>query len=145
MASSRTLSARANGVTTDFFVPHPNLSDQINRSICQSEIEGGVWLDHLPVGTLLEIETRNRFYTLEYRGDGQALISGHPKFCPEPVLVDIHGSTWGRSMIKIRFVGRGMHLEFSHPDYRMILTSPIVEIRELPRAALRDEALRRAC
>jgi hypothetical protein len=36
-------------------------------------------------------------------------------------------------MLKMRFIGRGMHLEFGHPIYRVILTSPIVEIRELPR------------
>jgi hypothetical protein len=34
-------------------------------------------------------------------------------------------------MLKIRFVGRGMHLEFRHPAYRTpIVTSRIVEIRQ---------------
>ena len=34
-------------------------------------------------------------------------------------------------MIRQRFVGRGMHLEFHHPDYRTpIVTSPVQEIRE---------------
>ncbi len=32
-------------------------------------------------------------------------------------------------MLKMRFVGRGMRLEFQHPTYRRIVTSPIVEIR----------------
>jgi hypothetical protein len=131
MATSFT--TRKRGPKTDFFVPHPNLSDEINRNICRSEIEGGVYLDDLPVGAVLQVETMNRYYQLEYRGDGQVLICGHPKFCPEPILVDVHGSTWGKSMLKMRFIGRGMHLEFGHPIYRVILTSPIVEIRELPR------------
>ena len=113
------------------FVPHPNLSDEINRNIVQSEIEGGVYLDHLPHGAMLEIETQNRFYTMVNRGQGQALIWGHPKFCPSPVLVKIHGSNWGGSMLKVRFIGRGMHMEFRHPEYRTIITSRVVDIRTI--------------
>jgi hypothetical protein len=44
--------------------------------------------------------------------------------------VRIQGSTWGGAMLKHRFIGRGMHLEFSHPAYKgPILTSRIVDIR----------------
>ena len=115
----------------NLFVPHPNLSDEINHNIIQSEIDGGVDLHRLPVGTLLEMETTNRFYELEYRGDAKALIVGHPEFCPEPVLVSISGSTWGRAMLKMHFIGRGMFLEFDHPEFGVIRTSRIQEIREL--------------
>jgi hypothetical protein len=113
------------------FRPHANLSDDINGNICQSEVEGGVFLDRLPVGVVLEFETRNRFYELENCGNGRGLILGHPEYCPEPVMVDLHGSTWGRSMIKVHFVGRGMHLEFRHPTHGVIRTSQIREIRQL--------------
>ena len=113
------------------FTPHQNLSDEINHNFVQSEIEGGVSLDHLPAGALLEMETANRFYELEYRGNGQALIAGHPQFCPEPVLVNVHGSTWGQAMLKIHYIGRGMFLEFDHPQFGVIRTSRIQEIREL--------------
>jgi len=45
--------------------------------------------------------------------------------------VAIAGSTWGGTMLKQRYIGRGMHLEFCHPDYRTpIVTSRIQEIRE---------------
>jgi hypothetical protein len=114
----------------NLFLPHPNLSDGVNHNIAQSEIEGGVYLKDLPDETTLEIETQNRSYTLVNRGQGQVLISGHPEFCPEPVLVRIEGSNWGGSMLKACFVGRGMHLEFRHPEYqRPIITSRIMEIR----------------
>jgi hypothetical protein len=113
------------------FAPNPHLSDQINGAIIQSEIEGGVSLRDLPKGTVVEIETQNRVYTLVSCGEGDALLHGHPMFCPEPVLVSIHGSTWGGSMLKDRFIGRGMHLEFGHPDYEgPIVTSRIVDIRQ---------------
>ena len=116
--------------STQLFAPHPNLSDQINHNIVQSEIEGGVYLRDLAHESTLEVQTQNRSYTIVNRGHGHALISGHPEFCPEPVLVRIEGSNWGGSMLKTNFIGRGMHLEFRHPEYENpIITSRIVEIR----------------
>jgi hypothetical protein len=113
------------------FTPHSNFGDEVNRNILQSEIEGGVFLKDLPPETVLQIETRHHSYTLVLLGESNALISGHPRYCPDPVPVAIAGSTWGGSMLKLRFVGRGMHLEFHHPHYQTpILTSAIQEIRE---------------
>ncbi|HEX9110037.1 MAG TPA: hypothetical protein VF845_01055 [Terriglobales bacterium] len=112
-------------------MPHPNLSDEVNRNIVQSEIEGGVSLEGLPPETVLQIQTQHHFYTALLLGDGLALISGHPQYCPQPVQVTIAGSTWGGAMLKMRFISRGMHLEFHHPAYsRPIVTSPIQDIRE---------------
>jgi hypothetical protein len=116
--------------------PHPNLSDEVNHNIVQSEIEGGVFLKDLPSATVLQIQTQNRCYTAVLVDEGSALLSGHPEFCPQPVLVVIAGSTWGGSMLKRRYVGRGMHLEFRHPQYRTpIVTSRIQEIRECVRSS----------
>jgi hypothetical protein len=117
------------------FAPHPNLGDAVNHNFIASEVEGGVFLDQLPAGAVLSVQTRNRVYTLVNRGNGQALISGHPTFCPEPVLVHIDGSNWGGSMLKTAFIGRGMHLEFRHPDYRTVMTSCIVDVRAAPGCA----------
>jgi hypothetical protein len=111
------------------FVAHPHFSDSVNRNIIQSEIEGGVHLRDLPPGSVLSIQTKNRVYEMVVLGDGTALLSGHPKFCPEPTEVQIQGSTWGGSMLKMKFLGRGMHLEFEHPLHRRILTSRILDIR----------------
>jgi len=119
------------------FAPHANLSDEVNRNIVQSEIEGGVFLEGLPPDTVLQIRTQHHFYTALLLGEGAALISGHPEFCPEPVQVTIAGSTWGGSMLKMHFIGRGMHLEFHHPAYSTpIITSAIQEICE--RASVND-------
>lgn len=107
---------------------NPHFSDDVNRNIIRSEVEGGVYLDDLLPGSRLSIQTRNRVYELVFLGDGAALISGHPQICPEPVEVQIQGSTWGGSMIKLRFIGRGMFLEYAHPVLRICRTSPIVDI-----------------
>ena len=116
----------------DFFAPHPNLSDTINSQIIESEIEGGVHLDRMLPGEVLEIETKDWTCRLEYCGDHLARVSGHARFCPHPVEVSVCGSTWGGSLLKQHFIGRGMHLEFIHPVYQRVLTSRIVEIRQAP-------------
>jgi hypothetical protein len=114
------------------FRPHPNLSDTVNGHIVQSEIEGGVSLKDLPPETTLLILTQHSCYTVVTKGESQAFISGHPEYCPEPVLVTLEGSTWGGSMLKSRYIGRGMHLEFRHPNYPVpIVTSLIQEIQPL--------------
>ena len=111
--------------------PLPHVSQEINGHLIQSEVEGGVFLADLAEGAELKVKTENRLYTLVTRGGGRVLISGHPEFCPEPVEVSIHGSTWGGTMIRSGFIGRGMHLEFGHPTRRgRIITSPIVEVQE---------------
>jgi len=114
------------------FAPHPHWSEEVNHNIIRSEIEGGVFLEDLYPGARLEIETMDWTCTLMYCGGNEAWVSGHPEFCPEAVRVGVVGSTWGGSMLKQFFIGRGMHLEFLHPVYQRILTSPILEIRELP-------------
>ena len=100
------------------FRSHPNLGDEVNRNIVQSEIEGDVFLNDLPPATVLEIQTQHRCYRVVLLSDNNALNSGRHQDCPQPISVAIAGSTWGGSMLKRRFVGRGMHLEFCHLDYQ---------------------------
>jgi len=113
----------------DLFRPCPHLSDEINRNIIQSEIEGGVYLRDLPCGAVLKIDTQDWTCAMVYCEDRDALICGHPVFCPELVKVHVNGSTWGGSLLKEAFIGRGMHLELVHPRYGVIVTSRIVEIQ----------------
>ena len=74
------------------FQPHANLSDDVNSNIVQSEIEGGVFLNELQPRTVLQIQTQHHCYTALFLGDNQALIWGHPEFCPQPVTVAIAGA-----------------------------------------------------
>lgn len=118
------------------FRPHENLSTEVNRKLVQSEIDGGVRLQDLEPGSMLRVHTQNTCYEIVVLHGGLAYLSGHPLYCPQPVLVTIAGSTWGGSMLKMRFIGRGMHLEFCHPGYPTpIVTSIILEIRDCRRTA----------
>lgn len=127
------------------FEGHPNLSREINGKIAESEVLGGVWVhphpDYvceeikaqpvLPCGAVLKIQTRNTLYTLEKRGEREFYIQGHPKYCPEPTRCYIAGSSWGGSMMKAGFIGRGMVLEFSTDAFASLHTSTIQEITEV--------------
>ncbi len=113
------------------FSPLSHWSDQVNANIIESEIEGGVYLRNLSPGAVLEIETMDWTCVLTYCGENEAWVSGHPEICPEPVRVFVAGSTWGGSMLKQYFIGRGMHLELLQPACRRILTAPILDIREI--------------
>lgn len=88
----------------------------------------GICLDSLPVGAVLELQTGHHLYHFENLGDGKAMISGHPQYCPEPAEVQVHGSLWGAGLLKWGFIGKGMKLEFTHPLSGLIRTSRIQEI-----------------
>ena len=113
----------------ELFSGSSSFSPEVSRSIIRSEVEGGLDLNEVPVGAVILVETENRTYRIELRDGRTAYISGHPEFCPEPTCVIIRGSHWGGSMLKMGYVGRGMHLEFQHPEYKTISTSRIVDVR----------------
>jgi hypothetical protein len=93
-----------------------------------------VSLDDLAVGAVVEVVTGHHTYRLENRGAGAVLISGHPVYCPEPVLMWLHGSVSDSQVIKMWFIGRGMRLELRHPTIGLVQTSRVREIHELAAA-----------
>jgi hypothetical protein len=108
---------------------HSGLSDETNQKNVVPSIEDGIYLDDLADGAEIELQTKHHHYKLVKSAHTQARISGHPKICPEPVTVEIEGSSRGGFVgFKPGFIGRGMHLTFAHPTYNMVTTSRILEI-----------------
>ena len=107
----------------------PVQDEAANLETIKPEAGGGVYLDELPEGSVLEVETSGHRYTIVNRTHGEALISGHPRFCPQPTAVIIGGSALGGCLVKARFIGLGMRLTFQLPTHRTITTSPIMQIR----------------
>jgi len=107
-----------------------SFAPEVTRGIVRSEVEGGIYLSEVQDGEVLVVETENRSYRIERLAGRAAYISGHPQFCPVPTRVSISGSSWGGSMLKMAFIGRGMHMEFQHPEYKKITTSRIVDVRQ---------------
>ena len=141
MGHSAKLSAEVRDRKQDFFTPLPGLNEGINQNACQSEREEGLCLDNLKVGDLLELETKSRTYFIENRGNGQIIISDHPKYCPQPTLVELYGSTWGGIILKPGFIGRHLCLAFRHPQHGVIRTSRIEEIRRPSQAPQSERQL----
>ncbi len=112
------------------FQPHPNLGKEINDFISEAELQGGLWLKDIPLGTTILIQTKHSQYQVEHRAEDEWFISGNQRFCVTPIKCRIHGSTWGGSSILSRFIGRGMFLEFSTEEHHRIVTSEIQEITE---------------
>ena len=90
--------------------------------------EQGVALDELPVGAVVEFKTGNHTYKVKNFGHGKVLMSGHPKYCPEPVPVYLYGSSSEHAK-RMRFIGRGMRIEFRHPTLGEIRTSLVEEVK----------------
>jgi len=113
--------------------PAENVRGFLNGPAAEPEPEG-ISLDDLAVGATLEVETAHHVYHLQNLGDGRVLICGHPEYCPDPIQVDMIGSTWGGYLPRLRFFGKGARLEFYHPVRGFVRTSHIVNIRELKAA-----------
>jgi hypothetical protein len=112
---------------------HPNLNQEIDFRAGQHASDEGFYLNDLARGAIVEIDTQHHHYRLVKRADTHVRISGHPKFCPEPVEVEIEGSFGGRPplMPNPGFIGRGMYLVFKHPLFDEVTTSRIREIHKL--------------
>ena len=88
-----------------------------------------MYIHNLEPGSVLDVETKHRTYHLEYLGGEEVRISGHPSYCPQPVLALVQGSTTDEGDFEAGFVGRGMHLVFRRADdQRDVVTSAIKSV-----------------
>jgi hypothetical protein len=88
----------------------------------------GISLRSLQAGSVIDVETRNHHYRVEYLGSDKARISGHPRLCPKPVEVQVQGSI-GRT-VEAGLIREGMHLVFRPlDDPRSITTSEITGVK----------------
>ena len=93
-----------------------------------AELLDGLYLSSLDPGSVIEVETKNRCYRIEYLGGDEARISGHPHLCPRPVPVHLRGSIGGS--IGSGVIKRGKRLAFQRmDDLHQVTTSEITDIR----------------
>lgn len=111
---------------------HPNWAPEVQRAHSESELLGGCDLNKVPVGGLLLVTTRCSKYVIEKLEDGY-MISGNKTYCPVPTRCNILGSIYTKlsSMIRTRFIGRGMFMEFNTAEYPRLITSEVVEVIEI--------------
>lgn len=106
------------------------------RRISTPDPEEGVYLDQVPSGTRLVVQTAHHQYLIEARKGCEALLSGHPVYCPEPVGVTLYGSRSNAATLVPGFIGLGHCLVLLHPTGRFIRTSRVRAVRKLDSAQM---------
>jgi hypothetical protein len=96
----------------------------------KNELLTGVYLSSLDTGSAVDLETKSRHYRIERLQGDRIRISGHPQWCPKPVLARLHGSRVGSGEFEDGYIGCGMRLVFERLDNHIpIITSEITDIR----------------
>lgn len=94
------------------------------------------WKRNIPDNCDVIIRTRNTDYHLRIRGNVITIKDerrdGRPNRFPEFTNCNIHGSTWGGSMLKMNYIGVNMHLEFSTANPGFYTTSQIESLTIRP-------------
>lgn len=103
------------------------LDPKLQALIDEQQKKGGVEVPSLKPGTLVKARTRNTVYEIKILEDGVEILGG--KYFPQFTETKFAGSTWGGSMIKMGWIGIGMHMEIPIPDRLSITTTAVREIK----------------
>jgi hypothetical protein len=82
----------------------------------------------LEPGSLIDVETTSRHYRIECLGGSSIRISGHPRFCPTPVVAHLEGSVTSEGTIEDGIIERGMRLVCLLEDQVPLTTSKILHV-----------------
>jgi hypothetical protein len=83
--------------------------------------------DSLSPGSLIDVETKSRHYCIECLGGEAIRISGHPEYCPQPVLAHLLGSIGTQGELELGLIAPGRRLVFLNHD-RPVTTSKVVHV-----------------
>jgi len=79
--------------------------------------DSGIYVSRQPQGTKISVKTKNSIYELQVLdSDGSVRICGGIFEIPE--IVHFNGCTFGGTMLKIDWIGKGMYMEFVTGDRR---------------------------
>ena len=92
------------------------------------EIAEGVDLHNLIPGSVVDVETNSRHYVIECLGGNKMRISGHPHFCPTPVVAELQGSVDGEGIYESGLILPGKHLVFVLDHDRPVTTSKVLSV-----------------
>jgi len=82
----------------------------------------------LKPGSLIDVETMSRHYRIECLGGSTIRISGHPQFCPTPVVAQLQGAVTGEGALEEGMIERGMRLAFVIGDDFPLTTSKVLNM-----------------
>ena len=93
-----------------------------------SGISESVDLNSLRPGSLVDIETKNRHYSIECLGGSEIRISGHPQYCPVPMPAVLEGSVDMEGTVELGHIERGRRLLFLVKGRGPVTTSRVVSL-----------------
>ena len=79
-------------------------------------------------GSQIDVETKSRHYHIECLGGNSMKISGHPDYCPTPVLAELQGSTDHAGTFEEGAIKPGKHLVFMLGKKLPVTTSKVSSI-----------------
>jgi hypothetical protein len=82
----------------------------------------------LACGSLIDVETKSRHYKIECLGGNAIRISGHPEYCPNPVLAHLQGSLDKDGVLEFGLIGCGKRLMFLLNERQPITTSRVLHV-----------------
>src|SRR5580704_491651 len=93
-----------------------------------AEISEGVDLKSLRLGSLIDVETKSHHYRIESLGGNTMRISGHPQFCPVPILAELQCSVNLEGMLEAGFIRTGMQLVLLFGEHIPMTTSRVLSV-----------------
>ncbi len=102
----------------------------VRQLIAEAEEKSGIDLSQLEIGTKIEMQTVNTLYHIEVLPENKFMVQGGHFFI-QPIETYIGGSTYGGSMIKLKWLGINMHAEIGTPHRAspLVTTSAIRSIK----------------
>src|ERR1700687_5718759 len=100
----------------------------------------GVDLKSLRAGSLIDVQTNSRSYRIEFLGGNAIRISGHPDYCPDPELAELHGSLDNEGMVEMDLIEPGMRLIFVLNNHRPVTTSKVLSVHVNQTDAVQSES-----
>jgi len=85
-------------------------------------------LKNMSPGSQIDVETKSRHYHIECLGGNSMRISGHPDYCPTPVMAELQGSTDPDGTFESGAIKPGNHLVFLLGKRLPVTTSKILSI-----------------
>ena len=84
---------------------------------------------NLEPGSLIDVETTSRHYRIECLGGSTVRISGHPQFCPTPVVAQLQGSVTNEGTLDEGMIERGMRLAVLIGEHIPVTTSKVLSVQ----------------
>ncbi len=84
--------------------------------------------NQLEPGSVVDVETKSRHYQIECLGGNSVRISGHPRYCPNPVATYLEGSLDREGHLDEALIECGKRLFFVTGDGLPITTSKVLHV-----------------